>query len=453
MSVTSHPITAEINKIISSQNRKVGDPIRNNYRAFIHVMDTDKTYKTFKTLYFDVNRDYENNISDEITIAVVFVPGTWSDEVFPYINNLEISVIRGKGWQMSHSTLTRYKAYAKNPKDIRKLSPHIQGLSTDTVDRMDVITLEFQLVPLLIEKLLTVQTGTNFVTATVGDSLKAMLYNEANKLEGLQDSDQLQGVDMVEPDNTQVYQNIPIPHHTKLVNLPQYMQKHGYGVYQQGMGHYIQNGVWYVYPHYRTERRDAQVRFLNIFVTHRDFLKYADFTYRTEGEDVFVLGTLEGETENLEAASLLNNGNGLRMMNPHVQNTEESLKVSDNKAIISRSNNVNEFNVVPSPNGAQHAPLKADSANQSNIYEQVARIEGRLGKLYGIVWRNSNPDLIKPGMIVRLHYLTKDGKQEIIEGILMKAHHYTHSTSPGLNSSTFDCVTGLFIYSKSIKRE
>ena len=54
----------------------------------------------------------------------------------------------------------------------------------------------------------------------VTDALTALLMGEASKLEGLENSDMLKGVDMVEADNTTVYDNIPIPHGVKLLDLP-----------------------------------------------------------------------------------------------------------------------------------------------------------------------------------------------------------------------------------------
>lgn len=452
MSLANHPISQEIVKIISPNGRRLVEPVKLYHTAFIHVMKTNKTYRTYKVLNMDINRDYDKNLTDEISISILFPPGIWTDEVYPYLDDIEITVMRGSSWSTTNQESRRYKAYAKNPTDIRKQSPHLQNVSTDSIDRMDVITLQFQLVPLLIEKLITVQAGTNFVNCKVGDALRTMMMNEASKLDGLQDQDMLQGIDMVESDNQQEYQNIPIPHATKLINLPNYMQKHLYGIYQQGIGHYIQNAMWYVYPLWRVDRRDPQVRFVNIFVTHRDFLRYAEYTYRTEGNDVYLIGTLEGESEELNSAKLLNNGNGIRAVNPNVQSTQESIKVEGNKAIISRANNISEFNIVESPNGVQHAPLANKDSNDINIYEQVSRLEGKIGKVYAIVWQNSHPELIKPGSIVRLHYVAKNNKQEVIEGVVMKTHHFIQAVSPGLNSTAYDCTTGIFIYSKEIQK-
>ena len=41
------------------------------------------------------------------------------------------------------------------------------------------------------------------------------------------------GIDIVEPDNQDTYRNIPVPHTTRLINLPNYLQKFSYGIYKK----------------------------------------------------------------------------------------------------------------------------------------------------------------------------------------------------------------------------
>lgn len=417
-----------------------------HYQAIIHVMDTDTSYEALKMVSLDINRDYETNIADEITVQVLLSPGIYADKIHPYASNLEISIIRSHGMYNYNSTVRRYRAYLKKPVDIRKRSPMMNGVPSQNLNQMDVFKIEFQLVPLLVEKLLTIQCGTNFTNdITVGDALSTMLMNESSLIEDLPDQERLQGVDMVPPDNESTYQNLPIPHATKLVNLPNYLQKHSYGVYQQGMGHYIQDATWYVFPRFRVKREDSSIRYLNIFVSPRDKLRYAESTYRVEGEDVFIIGTVEGETNNNRAAQILNDGNGVRMTNLELVGTRDNVDVRDNMALVSRGNTLSEFKLMDAPNGNDYAPISSNPMS-ANVFEQVAKVEGRLGKLYAINWHNANHDIIKPGMVVRLHTLDENADEVVTEGILLKAHHYISMNSEGINSMSYSAVCGLFVF-------
>ena len=79
-SLANHPISQEIVKIISPNGRKLVEPVKLYHSALIHVMKTNKTYRTYKVLNVDINRDYDKNLTDEISITILFPPGVWTDE-------------------------------------------------------------------------------------------------------------------------------------------------------------------------------------------------------------------------------------------------------------------------------------------------------------------------------------------------------------------------------------
>ena len=270
---------------------------------------------------------------------------------------------------------------------------------------------------------------------------------EATKLQGLDNADMLKGVDMVKADNETVYDNIPIPHGIKLLDLPFFLQKKLYGVYKQGMGHYIQTGMWYIYPKSRTKRNDDKTRFINIFISPKDFLKYTENTWMKEGNDLYIIAALEGDSKDIStSANTLNKGNGIRVLNPDLQTTDESVKVTGNKAIISRANNVSEVILNESKNGVVNAPFLM-SQKDTNIYEQVSQVEARDGKLIGLVWHNSQADLVKPGSVVRVHYTDANVNQQVmLEGVVIKAHHYIHATSASVVSTQYSSVSALFVF-------
>ena len=440
---TSSKIYQEILRIMSTSNPREGC----TYQAFINMPDKQMMYQCLKVRSVDINRDYDNHLADEISVVVSVLPGTWTDIILPQLGNLEMILIRDVEGFGINRVVSTYRAYCKTPKDFRKDAPHLQGVSTETINRMDVVEIEFQLIPKLIEKLLPIQAGTIFNNCTMEDALSGMLMRETLLIEGLDDADKLQGVDIVEPDNDNTYTSIPIPHATKLINLPNYMQKESFGIYQQGIGHYIQNAVWYVYPKFAIKRNDENRRYLNVFVSYRDFMRHADNTYRTEGNDVSIIASIDGETNEDQHGKQLTQGNGVRVVNPQVQDTDESLEVKDNKAYAKRSNNVSEFITNPSKSNNDFAPLAKHNQANVNIYEQVSKTQLTLGNVVSVIWQNSAPDLLKPGMIVRIHYIEND-MDKMVEGVLMKCHHFIQHASNHMTSNYYTSTSGLFIYVK-----
>lgn len=437
------PITEELVKISHSRQGL----IKYAYSALIHIVEKDLAYQPIKVLGIDIERDYEHNLADVINCELAVSPGTWSDYIMPFVENLEISIIAEPVNFRAPVSVTRYKAYCKTLVNFRKTDARLQNVNTETIDRMDIVKVEFQLVPLLMEKLLPLQIGTNVVNSNVTDALTSLLMGEATKLQGLDNADMLKGVDMVKADNETVYDNIPIPHGIKLLDLPLYLQKKLYGVYKQGMGHYIQTGMWYIYPKSRTKRNDDKTRFINIFISPKDFLKYTENTWTKEGNDLYIIAALEGDSKDIStSANTLNKGNGIRVLNPDLQTTDESVKVSGNKAIISRANNVSEVILNESKNGVVNAPFIVNQKD-TNIYEQVSQVEARDGKLIGLVWHNSQADLVKPGSVVRVHYTDANVNQQVmLEGIVIKAHHYVHATSASVVSTQYSSVSALFVF-------
>lgn len=437
------PITEELIKISHSKQGL----IKYAYSALIHIVEKDLAYQPIKVLGIDIERDYEHNLADVINCELAVSPGTWSDYIMPFVENLEISIIAEPVNFRAPVSVTRYKAYCKTLVNFRKTDARLQNVNTETIDRMDIVKVEFQLVPLLMEKLLPLQIGTNVVNSNVTDALTSLLMGEATKLQGLDNADMLKGVDMVKADNETVYDNIPIPHGIKLLDLPLFLQKKLYGVYKQGMGHYIQTGMWYIYPKSRTKRNDDKMRFINIFISPKDFLKYTENTWMKEGNDLYIIAALEGDSKDIStSANTLNKGNGIRVLNPDLQTTDESVKVAGNKAIISRANNVSEVILNESKNGVVNAPFIVNQKD-TNIYEQVSQVEARDGKLIGLVWHNSQADLVKPGSVVRVHYTDANVNQQVmLEGIVIKAHHYIHATSASVVSTQYSSVSALFVF-------
>ncbi len=437
------PITEELIKISHSKQGL----IKYAYSALIHIVEKDLAYQPIKVLGIDIERDYEHNLADVINCELAVSPGTWSDYIMPFVENLEISIIAEPVNFRAPVSVTRYKAYCKTLVNFRKTDARLQNVNTETIDRMDIVKVEFQLVPLLMEKLLPLQIGTNVVNSNVTDALTSLLMGEATKLQGLDNADMLKGVDMVKADNETVYDNIPIPHGIKLLDLPLFLQKKLYGVYKQGMGHYIQTGMWYIYPKSRTKRNDDKTRFINIFISPKDFLKYTENTWTKEGNDLYIIAALEGDSKDIStSANTLNKGNGIRVLNPDLQTTDESVKVAGNKAIISRANNVSEVILNESKNGVVNAPFILNQKD-TNIYEQVSQVEARDGKLIGLVWHNSQADLVKPGSVVRVHYTDSNVNQQVmLEGVVIKAHHYIHATSASVVSTQYSSVSALFVF-------
>lgn len=419
------------------------------HEALLHVMqnNTSATYRFLKVISLDVIQDFENNITDEITLKGILTPGIWTDKILPFVDTLEITLIR------PNKKPKRYKAYCKTPKDYRKETSALQGATTEDMDRMTIIELEFQLIPRLIEKLMTVQVGTNIIQAKMDDALKALVYRETNRITGLADADKLHGLDYVPSDNQEKYQHLPIPHNTRLIDLPNFFQNKLYGLYKHHIGSYIhenedQQLIWYIYPLLNSERNDPLVRYINIFVSKRDYFSYTEKTYWVKDKDINILAALQKESLENNTAKMLNGGNGIRLPNQMAYGTKNALDVKDNIPKVNRNQVIHELNVFDSPNKNNYAPLNIDGNDSKNIYQQISNAAWRMGTMYAVTWQHSNYQIIKPGCIVRIHYTGENNEQKIMQGVVLRIHHFVQAMTNNIGDKNFNCTSVLTIFCK-----
>jgi len=164
-------------------------------------------------------------------------------------------------------------------------------------------------------------------------------------------------------------------------------------------------------------------------------------SYRLDGSNFSILATGEVKTKN-ESETLKNNlGNGARFIDSS-KIMEESASTTNNKTTVSKGDLLNEVQGSTKDDGNNFAPMLNATSNPFAYYSQIAR---RKGSIIALVWENSNPALIVPGMCVRLLYM-KDN--EVVEtfGVLLKAHHYVETKGVGMVSGTYSSRSMLSLF-------
>jgi hypothetical protein len=222
---------------------------------------------------------------------------------------------------------------------------------------------------------------------------------------------------------------------TKLVDFPDYLQAR-IGVYNSGLGHYIQNKYWYCYPLYDTSQFNAREATLTLVILPKRKFSNIERTFLVQGKSVTVLMT--GETAYSDPAGKLQvgQGNGIRFAN--AATLMDSTTTVDNKTSISRDANNSEFTSAEAINGVNNAPILGDriTANPFAVYSMLA---ARNGGMFKGVWENSDHALLLPGMPTKIVY-DVDGVATSIYGVLHSATHVS-SKSGGYSTNRFKNFT------------
>jgi hypothetical protein len=268
----------------------------------------------------------------------------------------------------------------------------------------------------------------------------ALLTNEASKAD-VDETRAIEGVDLVPVSNRDIKEQIVLTHGTKLVDVPDFLQKR-VGVYSAGLGSYIQNKHWFVFPLYDTTQFQDRQNTLTIVVLPRRKYSEIERTYKKVGSSLTILMTGETGFKDDSGAQYLNEGNGARFSDAS-RLLDKSVTTAGNKATMSRARNNSEFLSDQRSDGINHVPI-ASSRITSNPFVIYSDLNRRNGGMFKGVWQNSDPKLILPGMAVRILYSDQDEMKEIY-GVMQGAEHFSHKVGD-LASKKFSNQSIVYVF-------
>ena len=218
--------------------------IRYSYTGILHTETDD--YTVMKIVNLDIVRDYVKNVGDHVILEFVMPLGDYINVLYPQRGNLEFSIYReplnetGESTDVNKATeIERYKAVFL-VKEIR----NIKASEYDSVDQQslnltDVLNVKLQLLNLSLEPLRIKTVGNNYPGVTAKQLISGIMLGESQKVL-IDGKPAVDGVEMVEPDNQELLNQVIIPDGTKLSSVPTYCQERLHGVYNSGIGTYLQ---------------------------------------------------------------------------------------------------------------------------------------------------------------------------------------------------------------------
>jgi hypothetical protein len=438
----------------SSLWREVQAIVRTGSKTVHHVWDItiyagEETIKPFKLLSIDIDRDYLHNFTDYMLLDVMIPLGTYAKRLYPNANNVEIELKRVAIGETSDAvemdTPPQVERYAAVMIDTgNPIVANNIGIITSEEDlnRIDIPTVRFQLLNKALEQFRTISAGGIRRNMTGEDVVKAVLLETAQKVQ-VDSSRAITGVKMVPASNRKKREHVIIPHKVKAVDIPHHVHYHCGGLYAAGLGYYLQDTQWYVFPSHDTTRfqdGDPTLTIVNI-PPHR--LPGIERTYRKDGDNLVVLATGQVNIRELRNLAQLNRGNGVRFADAD-QLLESFVTVKDNKAIATRSKANTEIITEERPNGINYVTAGLRNIN-ANPFVEFSALAARQGSGMSLVWENADPELIYPGMPVKVMYLDGDEVAEVM-GVLQGAHWYTHLRDPGVTAQRFTSTMALNVF-------
>lgn len=403
----------------------------------------------FKVISVMIFRDYRNNFGDEIELEVMIPAGTFVYDLYPYRNNLKVSLQREGRLNESDSPLLSPDIEAQQMRAtlVDDFSVAVEGArssahSRESLNLSEVMNVKFQLIDLALDNVRLHSVGGLFRDTTVGDCLKYILTSIANDIE-LDDNNKILGVEMVEPANTDTYKHIVLHSGTRLPDVPQILQKKVGGLYPTGMGAYLYRQHWYVFPLYDLTRFDKSVKTLTLINVPTNQMPNVERTYRTTANQVIALVT--GDVKHLDRSEAVqqNEGNGVRYLDARrVIDGFADTSEGDNKAKVMRADNSNEFSVEQRADGMNNVATTQITANK---FAEMSKLAQRLGSEIQCIWENSHIGAVYPGMPVKFMYIKNDSIKEL-KGVVLGVQHYVQTHGVGVTESRHRTDTTLHLF-------
>lgn len=449
MGLETSPLKPEVDAILAESNTQQIYGWRVEFKA------NDQIVKPLRTLNLDINREYDLNYTDEVVVEILIGMGTFITDLLPYRKDIvatlykePLNAISGQELESADVESVQLTATLIDNEDIVKVSKTRLTQDKETADLAALMNVRFQLTDPIIGQARMTTVGGVYRKSSSYDVLRFLM---TTVLKNIQDDDsvRIKGVEMYPASSKEDQANIVIPP-MNLVELPDYLHERVAGIYNAGLGHYIQKTAWYIYPLFDVTRYENDVKGLTIINIEKNKLPTAEKTYRTTANQVIVLSTNGAKHIDDSETKQLNDGNGVRFVNADTL-FNGAVQTTGNKALALRKDNTSEFITQERKNGYNNLRM-SDKRLTNNKFLELSKLARRQGSFLIVTWDNSDPDLLFPGMATKYMY-EENGEIKELHGVLHGAHTYAQPATPVMTTRRHYSTTLLKLFIENADEE
>ena len=430
------------------------------YLKCFFIVD-EQRFEPLKIIDITTEQDYHNGYVENKFITLAIPMGLWVKVLYPKLNILDISILRIPLEEISENELQdneieeiRYTAVPVQESVPNLTGNNLSRMSIAALDTMNFFNIKFQLVDKGYEALSMITVGGIFRRVEPYKVVQGLLSKETKKTKTISGK-AVEFVDVIDGHNTDITEHVQLPQGLKLLDVADYIQANCNGIYNSGINTYYQYKCLFVYPIFDTTRYDKVPKKLTIMKVPKQRFTDIERTYKEDGDIIYILGTNDTDFVDNTFTQSRNGGDGIRYGDSRFI-MRNVVQVQDNKAIIERKDINSEYiykdkSDLPNYRKQLNVQISSDRLN-SNNFVQRSRLTGSNGALYHIDWENSNPDLLFPGMMVKIIYLDKDDFKEMY-GVLSYSLTTVQLKGQGLNSKRHITNTRMVIFTTTISEQ
>lgn len=433
LDISNTSLKKDVDKIINSDDQVIF------YQWHATVHNEKYNLNVLKIANFDIIRDYLHNVGDHMHVEFLLASGDFYKFFFPYKENCYITITQ-KPRTFTNLPIANAKAI-KNTYKLVYIEKHnnpvnfieaTERFNSTALDLTDFVTVRCQVLDLSLEALRILYTGGSFKNMTYEKILQNTVGADSLRVK-VNGKPAIGAIDIATPDNIATQPITIIPDGTPLIKLPTYLQENRKGVYNAGIGMYLQNfnnkKTWFIYPLFNTSIYKKRTYKAIFYVIPPQHYVWLEKTYRIENKVLKVLCIADKHYVSDGHARIMDKGNAFRMSAAKSYMLKPVIMTKDGpKATRSRMNY--EVSNKEIANGLNYGPMVGVGISD-NPYIQYSKVLSRYNDMIHLVWNNSDPDLIHPGMPAKFYYLKHD-KLVSITGIIVNTQTTVEMANSGL---------------------
>lgn len=377
-------------------------------------------------------RDYITNISDYIEINLTIPFGTFIFDVYDYLDNIEVSLIATKQlYKNKKPVKVKEKYKAVYLLDKNTIIPNMSNYSKEDLNQRLPLVITLQLLDRSVETLRIKTTQGNFDKIlnknndmSIKTYLKSVISEQCNKIL-IENKPCVDFIYIEEPDNKDDLKSITLPSGTRVIEIADYIQENNIGIYNAGIGTYIQKfGIdYYTFKKcffiYSTlngnkfKNSEYKIIFYNPIVSIKSIDNH---TYKYENKVLKILPhSIKGIQDNKETL-VMSRGSGIRVSNANSM-MRKPVIMKEEGPIFKKDQLVTEIAFKSRRDGLNFAPNKKIS---NNLFKLTSEVLQNQGNTITIDVSNLDPDYIHPGASCKIMYEEKGNKIKEIYGVIQK---------------------------------
>lgn len=400
----------------------------------LHTELSDLTYTDgviLNNIY--ILRDYINNISDYMEVQLTIPLGTFLYDVYGYLDNIEVTLITQKqlyNGKMPHKEKDRYKAIYLLEKN--SYIPNLINYSKSDLNNRLPVILTLQLIDRSVETIRIKTTQGNFdkkinsnKDMSITGFLKSIISEQVNKIL-IENKQALDNIDIEKPDNEDELKAVTIPSNTRIVEIPELIQTKNIGVYNAGIGNYIQkfgvtpfkyNKTFYVYSLYSGKKYDKSEYKIIFYSPVTSSTSLTDTTYKYKDKVLKILPHNISKIADNKETMIMSYGSGIRYANVN-SFMKKPVDMTDSGPSFKKNQLVTEIAFKDRKDNLNFAP---NSKITGNPFKLVSDVLVNQGNYVTVTCSNLDHDFLFPGAPCKIVYESLEHKVKELYGVIHRA--------------------------------